>query len=137
MKPMFSTPMRVYYEDTDSSGVVYHANYLKFMERARTEWLRAFGFEQDELLARHGVILVVHSIKVDFLKPARFNDLLQVTVTLGRRGRASVTIHQGVRRDDLVLCEGEIKIACLVAESFTPCAMPEAVAARLTAGETA
>ena len=134
MKPMFSIPVRVYYEDTDSGGVVYYANYLKFMERARTEWLRALGFEQDELLVRHGVIFAVRSAKLDFFKPGRFNDLLQVSVALGRRGRASLTVLQRVQREDLVLCEGEVKIACIAAESFTPCAMPDVVAARLTAG---
>lgn len=137
MKSTFSIPVRVYYEDTDLGGVVYYANYLKFMERARTEWLRAHGFEQDELLAREGVVFAVRSVQLDFLKPARFNDLLQVSVTLGRRGRASITVYQRVQRGDLVLCEGEVKIACLEAETFTPCAMPEAIAARLTAGGVA
>jgi acyl-CoA thioester hydrolase len=129
--------VRVYYEDTDSGGVVYYANYLKFMERARTEWLRALGFEQDELVAEQGVIFAVRSVQLDYLKPARFNDALQVTVTLARPGRASVTVHQRVQRGDLVLCEGEIKIACLDARTFTPCAMPAVVAARLTAGGVA
>ena len=130
----FSFPIRVYYEDTDMGGVVYYANYFKFMERARTEWLRAHGFEQDELLTREGVIFAVRSVQLDFLKPARFNDLLQVTVSLGRRGRASITVHQRVQRGDLVLCEGEVRIACLEAKTFMPCAMPETIAARLTTG---
>ncbi len=137
MNPIFSFPVRVYYEDTDSGGVVYYANYLKFMERARTEWLRALGFEQDELLACHGVIFAVRSVELDFLKPARFNDVLQVTVTIGRRGGASVIVHQRVQRQDLVLCEGEVKLVCLAADSFTPCALPDAIAARLTVGEVA
>ena len=137
MNPTFSIPIRVYYEDTDSGGVVYYANYLKFMERARTEWLRALGFEQDELLTRHGVIFAVRSVKLDFLKPARFNDVLRVTVALGRCGRASATVQQRVQREDLVLCEAEVKIACIGADSFAPCAMPKAVAARLSAGEMA
>lgn len=134
MTTTFSIPIRVYYEDTDSGGVVYYANYLKFMERARTEWLRALGFEQDELLAQHGVIFAVRSAAVEFLKPARFNDLLQVSVILGRPGRASVTVQQRVQRGDTVLCEGEVKIACLTAKTFTPCAMPEAIVARITEG---
>jgi acyl-CoA thioester hydrolase len=134
MQNLFSIPIRVYYEDTDSGGVVYYANYLKFMERARTEWLRAAGFEQDELLARHGVIFAVRSVRLDFLKPARFNDLLQVSVALSRPGRASVTVQQRVQRGDLVLCEGEVRIACISAENFTACAMPAEVAARLTVG---
>jgi len=134
MATTFSFPVRVYYEDTDLGGVVYYANYLKFMERARTEWLRAFGFEQDELLARDGVLFAVRSVQIDFLKPARFNDSLQVTVALTRPGRASITVHQRVQRGDLVLCEGVVKIACLDAKTFTPCAMPEAIATRLTMG---
>lgn len=105
MATTFSFPVRVYYEDTDLGGVVYYANYLKFMERARTEWLRALGFEQDELLARDGVLFAVRSAQIDFLKPARFNDSLQVTVALTRPGRASITVHQRVQRGDLVLCE--------------------------------
>jgi acyl-CoA thioester hydrolase len=137
MKSTFAFPVRVYYEDTDAGGVVYYANYLKFMERARTEWLRSLGFEQDELLKRHGVIFAVRSVQLDFLKPARFNDLLQLTVDVGRHGRASLTLRQRAKRDDLVLCEGEIKIACIEAKTFTPCAMPNAIAARLTAGGTA
>jgi acyl-CoA thioester hydrolase len=134
MTKHFSISVRVYYEDTDMGGVVYYANYFKFMERARTEWLRAHGFEQDELLAREGVIFAVRSVQLDFLKPARFNDLLQVTVSVGRRGRASITVRQRVQRGDLVLCEGEVRIACLEAKTFMPCAMPDAIAARLTTG---
>ena len=137
MSTTFSIPIRVYYEDTDSGGVVYYANYLKFMERARTEWMRALGFEQDELLRTHGVLFAVRSVKLDFLKPARFNDLLQVTVAVSHRGGASVTVRQRVQRQDLVLCEGEVKIACIAAESFTSCAMPDAIAARLTVGGAA
>jgi acyl-CoA thioester hydrolase len=137
MNRSFSIPIRVYYEDTDMGGVVYYANYFKFMERARTEWLRTHGFEQDELLTREGVIFAVRSAQLDFLKPARFNDLLQVTVTLGRRGRASLTVHQRVQRGDLVLCEGEVRIACLEAKTFMPCAMPQAIAARLITGGSA
>ena len=80
----FSIPVRVYYEDTDAGGVVYYANYLKFMERARTEWLRSVGFEQDVLSANERVLFAVRAIKVDFLKPGRFNDLLEATVNVRR-----------------------------------------------------
>lgn len=137
MTTTFTFPIRVYYEDTDLGGVVYYANYLRFMERARTEWLRALGFEQDELIERQGIIFAVRSVQLDFLKPARFNELLQVTVALARPGRASLTLRQRVQRGDLVLCEGEVKIACLDAKTFTPCAMPDSIAARLTAGGVA
>jgi acyl-CoA thioester hydrolase len=137
MIPLFSLPVRVYYEDTDVGGVVYYANYLRFMERARTEWLRSLGFEQDELLRQHGVLFAVRSVQLDFVKPARFNDLLSVTVDLGRRGRASMTLRQCAKLGDLVLCEGEVKIACIEAKTFTPCAMPDAITARLTLGGAA
>src|SRR3990170_7209247 len=109
MQAVFSIPIRVYYEDTDAGNVVYYANYLKFMERARTEWLRDLGFEQDELLRRDGVVFAVRSARLEFLKPARFNDLLQATVQVTRRGKASITFAQEIRRDELALCEGEVK----------------------------
>jgi acyl-CoA thioester hydrolase len=134
MSQTFSFPVRVYYEDTDVGGVVYYANYLKFMERARTEWLRSFGFEQDELLKHHSVIFAVRSVQLDFHKPARFNEALQVTVEMAHCGRASMTLQQQVRRDDAVLCKGEVKIACIEAKTFNPCAMPDAIVARLTEG---
>ena len=128
MTATFSIPVRVYYEDTDSGGVVYHSNYLNFMERARTEWLRALGFEQDELLREHGVIFAVSSVSVAFHKPARFNELLAVTVALDRRGAASLTLKQEIRRGDEVLASGEVRIACLDAQRFVPVAIPKHVA---------
>ncbi|MBI5611719.1 MAG: YbgC/FadM family acyl-CoA thioesterase, partial [Gammaproteobacteria bacterium] len=97
MTPIFSISVRVYYEDTDAGGVVYYANYLKFMERARTEWLRGLGFEQDELSRTEGVIFAVRAAQVEYLKPARFNDALEVTVELARRGAASINFKQEVR----------------------------------------
>lgn len=131
MKSVFSIPIRVYYEDTDAGGVVYYANYLKFLERARTEWLRAFGFEQDELLRRDGVVFAVRSVNIEFLKPARFNDLLEVSLDLGKRGNASVTLTQQIRRGEETLCEAQVRVACLDAASFAPRPFPETVAARL------
>jgi len=131
MEQIFSIPIRVYYEDTDAGAVVYYANYLKFMERARTEWLRSLGFEQDELSRRDGVIFAVRSAKIEFLKPARFNDLLQATVQIGRRGNASLTFAQRIRRAELTLCEGEVKVACLDAATFTPRPIPDRVRARI------
>jgi acyl-CoA thioester hydrolase len=131
MEQIFSIPIRVYYEDTDAGAVVYYANYLRFMERARTEWLRALGFEQDELSRRDGVIFAVRSAKIEFLKPARFNDLLQATVQIGRRGHASLTFAQQIRRAELTLCEGEVKVACLDAATFTPRSIPDRVRARI------
>lgn len=125
----FVWPVRVYYEDTDSGGVVYYANYLKFMERARTEWLRSLGFEQDHLLRQEGIIFAVRSVEVGYHQPARFNDALEVSASLAAKGRASLTFHQEVRRaDDAgLLCSGEIKIACVNMNSMRPTPIPKAL----------
>lgn len=134
MGSVFSIPIRVYYEDTDAGNVVYYANYLKFMERARTEWLRALGFEQDELSRHDGVLFAVRSARLEFLKPARFNELLQATVRVNQRGKASITFAQEIRRDELTLCEGEVKVACLDAATFTPRPIPEGMGSKIDAG---
>ena len=134
MSTVFSIPIRVYYEDTDSGAVVYYANYLKFMERARTEWLRTLGFEQDELARRDGILFAVRSARIDFIKPARFNDLLQATVQVAQRGKASITFAQQIRRESLTLCEGEVKVACLDVATFMPRPIPEHVRERLNSG---
>lgn len=133
MIPVFSFPVRVYYEDTDAGGVVYHSNYLNFMERARTEWLRALGFEQDELRREHGVLFAVSAIQVTFHKPARFNELLAVTVEVQRRGAASLILEQQALRDGELLASGEVRIGCIDAGRFVPVAVPEAVATKLAA----
>jgi len=123
----FSWPIRVYYEDTDSGGVVYYANYLKFMERARTEMLRSMGFEQDQLIEEQGVIFAVHSLSVQYKKPAVFNDELVVKSKIIDCRRASLNFSQTVLRvaDETILCESEIKIACLSVEKFTSMAIPK------------
>ncbi len=125
----FSLPVRVYYEDTDAGGVVYYANYLRFMERARTEWLRGLGFEQDELAAQGGVIFAVRSAGLDFLRPARFNDALRVSARLVRCGRASLSFEQEVTREKQdgreVLCAGQVKIACVDVRTLRPRPIPE------------
>jgi acyl-CoA thioester hydrolase len=124
----FRWPVRVYYEDTDSGGVVYYANYLRFMERARTEWMRALGFEQDRLLREEGIVFAVRSANVEFLQPARFNDLLTVVTSLQQRGRASLTFAQSISRqheESRPCCSGEVKIACVNADTFRPQPIPE------------
>jgi acyl-CoA thioester hydrolase len=131
MSSPFTITIRVYYEDTDVGGIVYHANYLKFMERARTEWLRSLGVEQDELARRHRVMFAVRSARIEFLKPARFNDVIQVDAALVELGGASLTIAQTLRCADVLLCEGEFRVACLDASSFVPRAFPDDLAARL------
>ena len=127
----FTWPVRVYYEDTDAGGVVYHSNYINFMERARTEWLRALGFEQDELKRNQNVLFVVRSIKVDFIRPARFNDLLDVTVAVKHTGRASLTLAQAIRLHEggNVLCHGEVRVASISADAFRPIPVPDMVLA--------
>ncbi len=128
----FLWPVRVYYEDTDSGGVVYYANYLKFMERARTEMLRELGFEQDSLQQQSGIIFAVHSVNIRYQKPARFNDELNVVTTIASLGKASISFTQKIyHREDLmdagVLCSAEVKIASINAEEFSAQAMPDFV----------
>jgi len=123
-KNVFLWPVRVYYEDTDAGGVVYHTNYIKFMERARTEWLRDLGFEQDELREKDAVIFAVRSVQVDYFLPAKFNDQLTVSSRVTKKGKASITIEQEVMRKEIVLCKGIIKVATLDDKSFKAKAMP-------------
>jgi acyl-CoA thioester hydrolase len=123
----FTWPVRVYYEDTDSGGIVYYANYLKFMERARTEWLRSHNFEQDALTRNEKVLFVVRSLGIDFFRPARFNDLLQVSSRVVEARNASLTFDQLIARagnDGDLLCRGRVKVACIDAESFRPRPIP-------------
>ncbi|MCW8905820.1 MAG: tol-pal system-associated acyl-CoA thioesterase [Sedimenticola sp.] len=125
----FLWPVRVYYEDTDSGGVVYYANYLKFMERGRTEWLRSLGFEQDELREKEGILFAVRKVEVDYLSPARFNDALLVSVEIQSRGKASLVFRQEIRSeaDGGVLCRGAVKVACLDQSGFHPVPIPTAL----------
>jgi acyl-CoA thioester hydrolase len=130
----FVWPVRVYYEDTDCGGVVYYANYLKFMERARTERLRAMGFEQDRLRDTENILFTVHSASIDFRQPARFNEALEVTAEIARQRRASLTFAQEIRRagGSEILCQGRVNIACVDASSFKPAPIPEFIRAELT-----
>ena len=123
--------MRVYWEDTDAGGVVFYANYLKFFERARTEWLRALGVGQRALREASGAIFVVTDTQLRFLAPARLDDMLAVTVALRRRGSASMTITQQAWRGDTLLAEGEIRIGCVDAGTFRPRRIPNEVTERL------
>ena len=130
----FLWPVRVYYEDTDSGGVVYYANYLKFMERGRSEFLRSLGFEQDQMLADEGVLFVVRRVEVDFHAPARFNDALQVGVKLVQHRRASMTFLQEIKREnnEQIICSGKVQIACVDAERFRPIALPDNLVRQIT-----
>jgi acyl-CoA thioester hydrolase len=131
MKEIFTIPVRVYYEDTDAGGVVFYANYLKFMERARTEWLRALGFEQDELMAQDGVVFAVSRVNLEYLRPARFNQQLTVSVDVVRKGAASVTLNQEIRQGDILLTRGEVRLACVDTKSFKPQKIPERILQRM------
>lgn len=124
----FAWQVRTYYEDTDHGGVVYYANYLKFMERARTEHLRAHGIDQNAVRDRDGILFVVRSVQVDYLRPAVFNDLLDVSAEVEHLGRASLTYRQVITRVDepeTVLCRGIIKIASLDVNTMRPAPVPE------------
>jgi len=123
----FIWPIRVYYEDTDSGGVVYHANYLNFMERARTEWLRALGFEQTELKTELGIIFVVHSMAIAFKGPAYFNDMLEINSRRIKIGHGSMEFLQSVTRNQQVLLEATVKLACVDASNFKPMGIPTVI----------
>ena len=130
----FRWPVRVYYEDTDAAGIVYYANYFRFMERARTEWLRHLGYEQDDLRRDHGIVFVVRRAEADYREPARFNDLLWVTGELVDHGRSALTIRQEVlrQRDDKLLCLGEVGLVCIDIERFRPKAIPREILEKMT-----
>lgn len=123
--------VRVYFEDTDAGGVVYHARYLHFMERARTEWLRHLGFEQDRLKDDFGTIFVVSRMEVDFLAAARFNEELQVVTKLRQFKRVTMVFDQEVRKGAEILCRAMVKIACVNATNFKPLAIPQSILEKL------
>ena len=120
----FFWPVRVYYEDTDGGGVVYHANYLKFMERARTEWLRILGFEQTALRTELGILFVVHGLQMQFKKPAQFNDTLQVRSRLLKVGRSLLVFEQDILREDEALTSAKVDVVCIDADRFKPVSIP-------------
>lgn len=132
----FRWPVRVYYEDTDSGGVVYHSNYLKFLERARTEWLRGKGLEQDRLKQQQGLIFAVRSASIEFIQPARFNEQLEVVTEISEKSRISITFNQTILKQTVdmsqandaqdvsanstILCTGLIKVVSLDANTMKP-----------------
>ena len=127
--------MRVYYEDTDAAGVVFYANYLNFMERARTEWLRSLGFEQTALLHDHNVVFVVRALAVEYLRPALFNDTLAVTVALQNARGSLIEVLQSVRRGAHTLVTAAVKVACVNTQSFKPVRIPKPILEKLAAGK--
>ena len=140
----FSWPVRVYYEDTDSGGVVYYANYLKFMERARTEFLRNLGYEQEQLQQELGILFAVHSVNIQYKKPARFNDELNVITSIASLGKASIHFkqsvylhtsrHSGADQEGtgkVLLTDAEVKIACINAEKFRMQSIPSSILTKI------
>lgn len=123
IKP-FAWPVRVYYEDTDAAGVVYYANYLRFMERARTEWLRHLGFDQTVLVDQLGVVFVVRSVKIDYDLPGRFNDLLQVTVEGINVGGSRLELTQRVLRGTECIVQAQVVVVCVSSLTFKPLRIP-------------
>ncbi|MBB4841535.1 acyl-CoA thioester hydrolase [Paucibacter oligotrophus] len=113
MSLLFQHSLRIYWEDTDAGGVVFYANYLKFFERARTEWLRGLGFEQEAMRHRERVMFIVGSTQMKYLRPARLDDWLRITVEARELGRASMVLFQQAWRGETLLAEGEIRIGCV------------------------
>jgi acyl-CoA thioester hydrolase len=134
----FTWPVRVYWEDTDAGGIVYYANYMKFMERARTEWLRAIGIDQARLKEEHGLMFVVVDVEAHYRKPARYNDQLQVTCKVRETTRASITLDQEVYRETVggeLLLDGRVRAACLDALKYRPRPLPPELWEQINAGD--
>lgn len=129
MSKVFIWPIRVYYEDTDAGGLVYHSRYLQFLERTRTEWLRALGFEQDILARQPGVLFAVRRMELDYLRPARFNERLLVSNQVVELRRASMSFAQKIQRagEEMSLLEARVRIACLDVVRHRPCPIPESL----------
>ena len=123
---IYALPIRVYFQDTDAGGVMYHASYVNFLERARTEWLRdLYGYSNAGLMKEFGVVFVVRSLKLDYLKPALLDDLLSVTAQIKDVGRSRVALHQSVMRGEEKLVEAEIHLVCVTVDGFKPVSVPD------------
>ena len=123
--------MRIYYQDTDAGGVVFHGAYLHFFERARMDWMRACGFDSGTLAGRHGVVFIVRQLEIAYLKPALLDDLVSVSAGVTSMGRAQLTFAQQVRRGADILVRAAINVACVAADSLKPVAFPEEIRASL------
>ena len=130
---VYSFPVRVYFENTDSGGVVYHAEYLKFLERARTEWLRHLGFDHQGLARMHRAQFVVTAMAVDFMKPARLDDNVSVSVRLESLGKVRCVFAQEIRREDELLVKAKVTVASLSTEGFKPVEIPESLRRKMEA----
>ena len=130
---VYSFPVRVYFENTDAGGVVYHGEYFKYLERARTEWLRHLGFDHQCLRRDHGMVFAVTSMAIDFQRAARLDDTLAVSVRLESLGKVRCVFAQEVRRDDEVLVRAKVTVACVACESMKPAAIPEPLRKKMEA----
>jgi acyl-CoA thioester hydrolase len=128
---VFEWPVRVYYEDTDAGGVVYYANYLRFLERARTEWLRQLGFDQEALIRDSGILFAVRRVTIDYLLPARLDDGLLVEARVAESGRVSLTFDQRIHRGAQVLVQASVQVVCLDSRRFRPVAIPGVILERI------
>ena len=133
MPSVFNWTVRVYYEDTDAGGIVFYANYLKFFERARTEWLRALDVSQQQMADEHGAIFVVKSASVDYHAPAKLDDVITLTLSIEKLGRASVLFVQHASSGDALLASARVKVGCVDRAGLKPRPLPDAVAAKMRA----
>jgi acyl-CoA thioester hydrolase len=129
----YAFPVRVYFENTDAGGVVYHAEYLKFLERARTEWLRHLGFDHQALARNHRVVFVVTQMAIDFMKAARLDDNLNVSVQLESLGKVRSVFVQEIRREEELLVRAKVTVACVTGEHFKPAEIPGALRQKMQA----
>ncbi|GAA4853082.1 tol-pal system-associated acyl-CoA thioesterase [Luteimonas vadosa] len=136
VESVFRIPTRVYWEDTDAGGVVYHAQYVAFLERARTEWLRSLGYGQELLRDAHGLLFAIRSMRIDFRRPARLDDALEVSVVLRECRRASAVFAQEIRRGGELLVSAEVRAAALGAGDFRPRAIPDTLYQELKSHES-
>ena len=126
--------MRVYYQDTDAGGVVFHATYLDFLERARMEWMRSKGFDARELASRFGLVFIVSQLQIAYMKPALLDDLVSVSAALEKVGRAQLTFAQAIRRDGDTLVRAAVNVACVGADDLKPMPFPEEIRMSLAGG---
>lgn len=129
----FTIPVRVYYEDTDAGGVVYHTNYLKYFERCRTEWMRSAGYGQGQLASEGGIAFVARKASCEYLRPARIDDLLTIGLAVEKITRVRMVFSQTVRRGDELLVTGSVEIACVNNLTLAPTAIPDFLYSKLEA----
>lgn len=131
MTVAFKSSVRVYYEDTDAAGVVYYANYLRFMERCRSDWLRTLGYDVQNVTRQYGIFFAVRSTRVEYYKPAKLSDLLTVTAQIQQLRRASLRVDQHIYRNEELICGGSIRLAAMNADAFQPARIPEPLIERI------